>query len=163
MHMRDLMPWHRDREGAVPAETDRDHPFVALQRDMNKVFESFWQRVDKPFGMLAAEPKLDMTETEGQVRVAIDLPGLDPKDVELTCTDSMLFVKGEKREEKESGEGARHIVERSYGRFERTVPLPRGLDTAKAEARFDKGVLTLTIPRSPEAPPSVRKIEVKAS
>ena len=161
MHIRDLMPWHRDRTSPATANSDSDHPFLALQRDMNRMFDSFVDRFDKPFALFGGEPRLDMAETDGVVRVTVEVPGIDPKDVEISATDHALTIRGEKREEKESGEGERHIVERRYGSFQRTIPLPIGLDMDKAEARFDKGVLTVTLPKTAEAKAAVRKIEVK--
>jgi HSP20 family protein len=160
MHIRDLMPWHRDRTSPAAANGDTEHPFLALQRDMNRVFDSFFDRFDKPFAMFGGEPRLDMAETDGAVRVTVELPGIDQKDVEISATDNLLTIRGEKREETESGEGARHIVERRYGSFQRAIPLPPGLDMDKAEARFDKGVLTVTLPKTPEAKAAVRKIAV---
>lgn len=162
MHLRDLMPWHGTAAPASDTKAATEHPFVALQREMNRVFEDFWGRAGRPFEIVP-EPRLDMHETDSALRLTIELPGMDAKDVEITCTDHLLTLRGEKRAEHETAEGAHHIVERRYGRFERSLPLPAGLDTARAEATFDKGVLSLTFPKTPEAKAATRRIEVKAA
>lgn len=159
MHIRDLMPWSRDR---LPAEGNGDSPLVALQRDMNRAFDAFWQRFDKPFGFAFAngEPKLDVSETDEAIEISVELPGMDESDVEVSYTDTLLTIRGEKKQEAERKEGARHIVERSYGTVYRSIPLPPGLDAEKAVARFDKGVLSVTLPKTPEAKERVRRIAV---
>ena len=79
----------------------------------------------------------------------------------MTLTDDVLTIKGEKREEKEETEKSYHLSERRYGAFERSFEMPEGVDTEKVEARFDKGVLKITLPKKPEAQKKVKKIEIK--
>ncbi len=103
-------------------------------------------------------PRVDVSETGKEVRITAELPGLDEKDMEVAVTNNMLTIKGEKKVEEE--EGDYYHSERSYGYFNRTIALPQGIDADKAEAKFKKGVLKVTIPKKPEAQSWRRKIEL---
>ena len=158
--------WRWSRSGrSVPVRRE-DHPLFSLQRDMNRLFEDFWRGFDLPslfddhgwaFG--AFEPRVDVEETADEVRVTAELPGLDEKDFEVTLSGDTLVLKGEKREEHE--DRAQGWRERRYGAFERTIPLPVEVDEDKVEATFDKGVLTVVLPRSSRAEAKTRRIEIK--
>jgi len=104
-------------------------------------------------------PQIDVSERNNELVVRADLPGVDPKDVDITVHDDTLILSGEKREEKEQNERNVHRVERFVGRFYRSIPLPRGADLDKIQAHSDKGVLTVTVPTKQEAQP--RRIQVK--
>ena len=97
------------------------------------------------------------------MKVTAELPGVDEKDVEVTLTDDLLTIKGEKKREQEKKEEAYHAVERSYGSFARSLRLPFAVDQSKVDAKFKKGVLTITMPKPPEAQKSAKKIEIKAT
>jgi HSP20 family protein len=128
---------------------------------MNSVFEDFLGYSSSDlWGDAAGEflPRVDVSETGKEVRITAELPGLDEKDVEVTVTNNMLTIKGEKKVEKE--EGDYYHSERSYGYFDRTIALPQGIDADNAKAKFKKGVLKVTIPKKPEAQSSRRKIEL---
>lgn len=116
---------------------------------------------ENPYGRSAAgpwAPRVDVTETPEEVRLELDLPGVEAKAVEIDVSDSVLTVKGERKDTREvSREGSRR-VERVFGRFERSFTLPRTVDQSKIEASYRDGVLTLTIPRREETKP--RRIEV---
>ena len=165
MHVRDLIPtWSRDRF-RLAADEGEEGPLVALHRDVNRAFDDFWRRMERPFahgfGFGRAEPRLHVAETDEAITVSAELPGMDEGDVEVDLADTLLTLRGEKRRESERGEGSARIVERSYGAFHRAVPLPPGVDPDKAEARFEKGVLTVTLPKTAEARARTRRIEVK--
>lgn len=167
MALSDLIPWHRDRhpsEGRRPAD-----PISSLQRELNRVFEDFAQGSDfAPWLGAGAEgfpfqPSLDVRETEDEILVTADLPGLEEKDIELKLSSDTLTLRGERREERKQEEGELpHRIERAYGSFQRTVSLPCEVDAEKAEAVFTKGVLSVTLPKVEEARRSVHRIEVKA-
>ncbi|WP_119458707.1 Hsp20/alpha crystallin family protein [Rhodospirillaceae bacterium SYSU D60014] len=166
MQIRDLIPW--GDKGTDLARREDDNPVLALQRDVNRIFENFWKRFDQPFGTLdrgwgMTGPHADVAETEDKVEVSVELPGLEEKDVDVAVTDDVLTIKGEKRAEREENKKGYYLSERSYGSFYRSIPLPPGVDTDKANAEFKKGVLTVTLPKTPEAQARVKKIEVKAS
>ena len=103
-------------------------------------------------------PRVDVEETEKEILVKADLPGIDPKAVEISIQDNVLTVRGEKKEEKEEKKKNYHRVERFTGSFHRAIPLPPGADAEKMAATSTNGVVTITVPKKPEAQP--RKITV---
>ncbi|MBM3554998.1 MAG: Hsp20/alpha crystallin family protein [Alphaproteobacteria bacterium] len=152
----------------TPANRAAD-PFDALQRRVNSVFDDMW---GGGFGLPAFKdtvvafghvPSLDVTETDKAYVVSAELPGMDEKDVEVILDKDRLTIKGEKKQESEKKEADFHVTERSYGAFQRAVLLPPTADTDKAAATFAKGVLTVTVPKKPEAQVQAKKIEVKAA
>jgi HSP20 family protein len=116
---------------------------------------------DTSFG--AAVPAVDITEDDKGYRIAAELPGMSEKDIDVSISGDMLTIKGEKRQEREEKEKNRYLSERSYGMFQRSFPLPEGVDRDKISADFSKGVLTLTLPKTADAQKQQKKIEVKAS
>jgi HSP20 family protein len=108
-------------------------------------------------------PAMDIAEKDKAYQVTAELPGLDEKDIDVTVSDNVLTIKGEKKEEKEEKEKNYYLSERRYGAFQRSFDLPSGVDTAKIEAQFAKGVLTITLPKSAEAQKKQRKIDVKSA
>lgn len=166
MQIKDLLPWARKDE---PAEVKgaEQNPIAALQRDMNRAFESFWSQASRSFGGLAgsgdAVPRSDVVETDSGVEVSIELPGLDEKEVEVTLTDETLTIRGEKKVERREEKRGYYVSERSYGSIYRSIPLPAGVDSDKAEATFKNGVLTVRLPQNPEAKAKAKKIAVKSA
>jgi HSP20 family protein len=163
MQIKDLIPWAR-KDGAPDAKSSEDNPIATLQREMNHVFESFWNRVghfEWPLG--SGEAKSDVVETDKAIEVSIELPGMEMKDIEVTVNDDMLTVKGEKKIERQEEKKGYYLWERSYGAIYRTIPLPPGVDGEKAQASFKNGVLTIKLPQTPEAQAKVKRIEVKNS
>lgn len=166
MHIKDLIPWARHDATAQP-KGQTEHPLAELQRQMNQVFESFWGKADRPFAGVdwpfgEQTPRSDVVETEQGVEVTVELPGMEQKDVEVSLSGDTLTVKGEKKIEKQEEKKGYYVSERSYGSIYRTIPLPSGIDTDKADASFRNGVLAVKIPHSPEAKAKVKRIEVKA-
>ena len=163
MQIKDLIPWAR-KDGAPDAKSSEDNPIATLQREMNHVFENFWNRVGQfewPWG--SDEAKSDVVETDNAIEVSIELPGMEMKDIEVTVNDDMLTVKGEKKIERQEEKKGYYLSERSYGAIYRTIPLPPGVDGEKAQASFKNGVLTIKLPQTPEAQAKVKRIEVKNS
>jgi len=163
MQIKDLIPWAR-KDHAPEPKTDDQNPLATLQRDMNRVFESFWNRfgdLDWPWG--GGDAKSDVVETKDAVEVSVELPGMEMKDIEVSVTDDMLTVKGEKKVERQEEKKGYYLSERSYGAIYRTIPLPPGVDGEKAEASFKNGVLTIRLPQTPEAQAKVKRIEVKGA
>lgn len=159
----------------APRQEGPWQPLAALRGEMDRLFDNFWRGFGAPargtadsllprvfegaFG--AAAPALDLVETAADYRLSAKLPGMDAKDVELTLADDMLTIKGEKKEEREEKTDSFHLSERRFGSFRRALPLPRGIDRAKVEARFDKGVLTVILPKTAEATAASTRIEIK--
>jgi HSP20 family protein len=94
---------------------------------------------------------VDVTETKDTITVKAELPGVEQKDITVTLDDGVLTIKGEKEEKKEEKDTRYHRVERSYGAFARVMRLPAGVDGGKTAASFKDGVLTITLPKAPEA------------
>lgn len=143
------------------------HPVETLQERINDLFEHMWLTIGKEHHGFSGRaysgplPRTDLAEAEKHVELAIELPGMDEDDIELLVADDRLTVRGEKKMARKE-EGRNYILtERSYGRFERSYRLPPELDSAKTEARFDKGVLSITIPKKRALKRSVKKIPVK--
>lgn len=167
MQIKDLIPWKR-KGSEIARRPDAENPLLGLQREMNRVFDGFWRRFDQPFGGLdslfgQATPRTDIVETDKAVEVSVELPGIDEKDIEITLVDDTLTIQGEKKAEREESRKGFHLSERAFGSFYRAIPLPPGIKTDAAEAKFRKGVLTVTLPKSPEAAAKTRKIEVKSA
>ncbi|MBI5137685.1 MAG: Hsp20/alpha crystallin family protein [Nitrospirae bacterium] len=166
MAIRDMM---RLGGKEVPVRREEAHPFVSLQREMNRLFDEFWRGFPLvPTGWPESwqggfSPRTDVAETDTQVRVTVELPGMDEKDIEVTLSGDTLTIKGEKKTEMaETREGAYH-GERYYGAFRRMIPLPAEVEAGKVAASFRKGVLTITMPKAKAAEGEVRRIEVKAA
>ncbi len=140
-----------------------EDPFAALRREMDRLFEE----VSRSFGLPRAAgggavlvPRVDVKETEGAVVVQAELPGVELGDVEIEFADGVLTIRGEKKQEREESEKGYYLMERSYGSFLRRVPVPSEVDEERIEATFDKGVLTVTLPKKPEVRP--KRIAIKS-
>jgi HSP20 family protein len=164
MQIKDLLPWARKGGEVKGAE---ENPIAALQREMNRVFEGFWGRAERPFGAFPAlgeaAPRSDVVETDTGVEITVELPGLDEKDLDVSVTDDAVTIKGEKKIERKEEKKGYYISERSYGSVYRSIPLPAGVDSDKAEANFKNGVLTVHLPQSAEAKAKVKKVTVKTA
>lgn len=115
----------------------------------------------RPGGEGASLPSVDVAETENAYVITADMPGMDEKDIELSLSEDVLTIKGEKKEEREEKKKDYHLVERRYGAFNRSFRLPDGVDGEKIEASCDKGVLTVTLPKKAEKKAETKKIEVR--
>ncbi len=110
-----------------------------------------------------AAPSVDVAEDDKAYKITAELPGMDPKDVEISLNGDMLVIKGEKKEESEKNEKNYYMSERSYGSFQRSFALPDKIDRDKIAADLAKGVLTVTLPKTADAQKPAKKIEVKAA
>jgi HSP20 family protein len=130
-----------------------------VEDEINRMFEQF----GKPFGWAAEAgryaPAMDIRETDEAYIVEADVPGLRRDDIQLEVADNVLTIKGERKDEKQEKEKNYHRVERHFGSFVRSVAIPGGIDSSKVSARFDSGVLTVTLPKPEQSRP--RRIEVK--
>jgi HSP20 family protein len=108
-------------------------------------------------------PQLDVTKDDKSFAVKVDLPGLDEKDVEVTLSDRVLTIRGERKEEKEAKEKDYYRRERAHGTFRRSIEIPAAVDATKIEASFKKGVLTIQLRKTKEAQEKVKQIEVKVA
>ena len=145
-------------------------PLESLHREIDRLFDEFgrgssareplwWHSV--PWD--ATAPAVDVAESEKAYEITAELPGMDEKNIEVKVSNGSLTIKGEKQKEKEEKKKDYYLHERHFGSFERSFALPDGVDTNKIEAAFKKGVLTVTLPKKPEAQKPSKKIEVKAA
>ncbi len=170
-------PAKAEEKAKSPAPPQAWRPFETLRHQVDRLFdefdrdfwaapfrrstfdlEPFWRRQITG----ANVPAVDIVEKDSAFEVKADLPGLDEKNVEVKLTDGMLTIKGEKHEEKEEKKKDFYLHERQFGAFERSFRVPDTVDADKIEAQFKKGVLTVTLPKKPEARKPEKKIEIKA-
>lgn len=165
MPFKEFLPsiWRRT---GVPTRYEEEHPFSVLQKEMNRLFDDFFRGFDvAPFGTVGERlktfsPSVDVKEDDKEISVKAELPGMDEKDVEVFLTENTLTLKGEKQEEKEDKGKDYYHMERSYGSFNRVIPLPKGIDTKKVKATFKNGVLTVKLPKTEEAKEKGKKIPI---
>lgn len=143
-------------------------PFGELQREINEAFEDVWKGFDVTPSkgerrLVDIVPTTDVAETDSEIVVTVELPGIDEKDVDVTVSENRLTIKGEKKTDREEKDKSFHMMERSYGAFQRSLALPEEADTNKADAKFDKGVLTVSIPKTEKAKEAVKKVAIHAS
>jgi HSP20 family protein len=158
--------------------TRGEHPLVDLRQEIDSLFDRFFQtpmwnpfggrlfdvepfrRLGTSFG--PAAPKVDLAETDKELQITAEMPGMKESDVQLVLDGDMLTLKGEKTEQKEE-EGKEYIVsERSFGRFERSFRLPESVDRERIAAAFENGVLTVTLPKTAESLTRSRRIQIAA-
>jgi HSP20 family protein len=151
-------------------------PFEGLRREMDRLLEDFqmgsWR---SPFGRTMSDvepfwrgeigwgkaPAVDVVDTETAYEITAELPGLDESNIDVKFSDGTLTIKGEKRDEKEEKKKDYYLSERRYGSFQRSFGVPNSVDADKIEANFKNGVLTVTLPKTPEAQRSEKKIAIK--
>ena len=140
-------------------------PLFGLRREIDRLFDDFTRGFPTfpSFGNGKAEllPSMDVTETDKQIEITAELPGLEEKDVQINVADNLLTIRGEKKAEKEEKDKDYRLIERSYGSFERTLELPDGVNADAIQASIAKGVLKVTVPKP--APAQSKKIDVKAA
>ncbi len=152
-------------KSSVPVRREEYNPFSLLRQEMNTLFDNFFRGFDlEPiagrFGTFS--PNIDVKESDKDISVTAELPGMDDKDIDVSLTKDSLTIKGEKKEEKEEKGKDYYRMERSFGSFSRTIPLPVEIDMDKVKAEFKKGLLTVTLPKTAKAIKETKKIPVKA-
>jgi HSP20 family protein len=144
----------------------RFEPFGRLgssQDRFNRLFTQTFPRLfDEGEGSITAwMPAVDIYETAHDLTLKAELPGIDPKDLDARVEDGTLYLKGERKFEKESKKENYHRIERTYGSFMRSFALPTSVDADKVSAEYKDGILTLTLPKKEEA--KAKTIKVQAS
>ena len=161
MSFRDLSLF---RKISVPVKRETHDPFSLMNHDMESLFDDFFRGFDlDPFfgpDFSSYSPKVDVTEGDKEIRVLAELPGMDEKDINVSLNKNSLTLRGEKKEEKEGNEKGYHRLERSYGSFCRTIPLPVEIENDKVSASYKKGILTITIPKSKKEIEEKKKIKI---
>jgi HSP20 family protein len=177
MAIKDLVPkFGRDRD-RVPVRKGQWDPFKDFQREMNRLFEDFfsdfpmarrhspglrWGDDEWGLGSAAFSPRVDIAESDREVTVSAELPGMDADDVTVEVDEGTLTIRGEKKDEQEEKGKSWYRREQSYGSFQRVVALPAAVDAARAKAKFKKGLLTVTAAKLEQAPESGKTIEIES-
>ena len=161
MALRDLITWGRDQPSVPSRRTEEVSPFLTLHREMNRLFDDVFNtfgNTPSVLGRMPAWPSVEVIQSDKDVRISAELPGMDEKDVEVLVDNDVLTLRGEKRSETQDQE--RRFTERYYGRFERVIPLPFAVEEDRAEASFNNGVLTVTLPKSAKAEDKAKRIAI---
>ncbi len=166
------------------AESTVFHTLQTLREDIDRAFDRFFHSWPTPpawakslrdfeplkvlrppfgFGRSGLSPRAEVSETPDAYEVAVEIPGVDEKDISVVLAENRLTVKGRKRAAHEERERDYYVAERAYGAFARTFALPDDIDPDRIEAIYKAGVLTITLPRSAEAKRKEREIPVKAA
>ena len=173
-------PLKESKKAHVAATKTEKHPMRRLRKDIEHLFENFerdfgvwpsWQRLFniepffepfrrfEPLGS-GKQPVADLVENDREFRVKAELPGMTDENVEVTFSEGLLTIKGEKEEKREEKDEDYHLSERHYGSFRRSFSLPQSIDAGKVEASMKDGVLTVILPKRPEAKKEAKKISV---
>jgi len=162
MALTDLIPWGRQRSLAPTRFVEENDPFLALHRNMNRMLDDFSSSFGLPAmsrnAWQAGWPHIEVKNSDKEVAVIAELPGMEQKDVELSLLDGVLTLKGEKKSETENP----LYSERWHGQFQRSIQLGPEIDPEKVNAAFKNGVLTVTLGKRPEAQSQVRRIAISA-
>jgi len=158
-----LIPWRNKQKETSRGELS---PLTALRSEMDRLFDAFfrepWGGIDWPFGAGRAwTPAVDVAETEDEVTVRAELPGMDPKELNISLTENQLVLAGEKKEWAERKAKDFYQAETRFGSFRRSIPLPAAVDAEKVEADYANGVVTIRLKKTRRTPP--KRIEVKVT
>jgi HSP20 family protein len=161
MAVRDLIPRMRSR---VPvSRSESANPLAAFHEEMNRLFDDFWREFDGVGSALAPSsgfPRVEVLETDRDVKIEAELPGLEEKDIEVTLHDGVLTIRGERQSESEDKH--RRVSERYYGQFERRIALPAEVERDQVTASFEKGVLTVSLPKTAREVEDVKRIRINS-
>jgi HSP20 family protein len=155
---------------SVMRRGDALSPFTPIRREMERLFEDFFSvfgapvRAERegaplPAGIIA--PRIDVSETDNEVRITAELPGVNEKDIDVRLVDDVLTIRGECQTEHEEKQQDYRVMERARGTFVRSLRLPFSADANQVQASFKDGILSITIPKPQEARERVQRIEVK--
>lgn len=169
-------PSKSEKKTSTPAPR-QVHPMSEFRHEMDQLFDRFmgdfprfpslasWSDFDPFAGWPAAKsalsPSIDVSEGDKEYTITAELPGLDEKEIELSISDDLLTLKGEKKEEKDEKKKDFHVSERRYGTFQRSFRIPAGVKADDISADFKNGVLKVILPKSPEAKKSAKKVDIK--
>ena len=170
MDMSDLVPWKKDKSEVHVRRGKEEDALLDLRNQMNHMFDEFFER---PFGLspflsksiISGDfaPYMDVSETDKEITISAELPGMEPEDIHITLDQNALTIRGEKRLEKEEKGQHFYQVERSYGSFHRSIPLPNEVDEDKIDATFRRGVLKIKFPKIEKAMDKSKQIKIKTS
>ena len=167
MSLDQLIPWNWGKNGESLSR-DSGSPFAEFQKEVNRLFDNFSENMFSLSPMRrnlqdvsAVYPKMDVSETDEEFKISAELPGMDEKDIDVSVSRDVLTIKGEKKAEKEEKKPSYYRMERTYGTFQRSIPLPEGVEKDQVKATFKKGVLNVVIPKSEKTVKESKKVEIK--
>ena len=168
MAITDLIPWRRNESSLPIRRRQEDDSLLDLRSQMNRLFDEFFEQ---PFGLnpfreepnLMGDfaPRLDISETGKEIIISAELPGLEPEDINVALDRNTLIISGEKQAEKEEQGKRFYRVERSYGSFHRSIPLPNEVDENRIDATFKRGVLKVKLPKTQTTQEKSKRISIK--
>lgn len=158
MAIRNLIPW-RGESNELARTTD---PFTYLRQQMDQIFEDpFLTRFTRwPSESMLFTPQVDVSESEKEVCVSAELPGLNREDIEVQVMDDAITLSGEKKAEEKTEKEGKRWMERLYGKFERIIPLPAEVQAENAKAEFKNGVLRITLPKAEGSKAHAHKVPI---
>lgn len=165
--MKDWLPdFSKAWERGEAFRKDIEHYLTQMQRDMEKMFTDLrknWDFQIEEASKLMKKfiPSLNVSEDEQKIIIRVDLPGVEPKDVNISLENHTLVIEGEKKEEKKSEKEEFKLLESAYGHFKRAIALPEIIDSSKVEATYKNGILTIILPKKEDIQKSKQKIQIK--
>ncbi|HMY67344.1 MAG TPA: Hsp20/alpha crystallin family protein [Leptospiraceae bacterium] len=167
MTIKNLIPWNRKDKREL-TESNLDSPFLSLHREMNRLFDNFFNdfpsvSTGRYSEVSSFSPRINIAENEKEIRIEAELPGIDEKDLSVEIKGRTLSIHGERKAKKEEKKENYHIVESSYGSFYRSVELPEEADLDKVEAKSKDGITTIIIPKLENSKTARKVIQVKRS
>jgi len=163
MANRSMVPWGRKRDSEMEVRREQD-PFLRIQDEMDRMFNSFFDRssgLSRMDDLQGFAPTLDVYETDKEIKVDVELPGMNEKDIDITVGNNVLTISG-RRETEDTQKGKsfyRH--ERSFGSFRRSIELPEEVDEDNIDATYSRGVLKITLPKTQQSVSMRKKIQIK--
>jgi HSP20 family protein len=155
------------RAGGLAERGFGEDPFMSLHRQMNRLFDDVfrgsaggWAGDPGQSGGNFVQARMDVSETDNEVRICAELPGVSQDDVDVTLDDDVLTIRGEKKLERKDEKEKYHFMERSYGTFQRSLRLPFAVEPEQVKAEFSSGVLTVTLPKT-KAQERSRRIKIQ--
>jgi len=168
MAITELIPWKKNGSDLAVNRMRQEESLLDLRGQIDRLFDEF---LEQPFGLSryfegAAfkgefAPKLDVSETDKEITLSAELPGMEPADIQISLDRNTLTISGKKQEQKEEQGERFYRVERSYGSFHRSIPLPGEVDEDKIEASYKRGVLTVEMPKTKQAQEKKKRISIK--
>jgi HSP20 family protein len=161
---------------SIGKENESAHPLAHLRQEIDRLFDDFhWGSWRRPLARALFDvepfwrgetgwggvPAVDIAAKENEYVITAELPSMDENNINVKFADGMLTIKGEKKEEKEEKKKDYYLSERRFGSFQRSLQVPDGVDADKIEASFKNGVLTVKLPKTPEAVKQEKKIAIK--
>jgi HSP20 family protein len=152
MSLMNILPWRR-KESQAPVHQEAELPLTRFERDMNRMFDDFFSGfglAPSDFGergWSAFNPQVDIVDSEKEIKISVELPGIKEKDIDVSLSRDTLTISGEKRQEIEDKDQNYYRMERSYGSFKRAIPIPCAVKAANIEATFKNGVLSIVLPK----------------